>query len=145
MTEPSAKRKRTLDLHDRAIQFSVNVNGCCPKHFTDVPSKVCWGQLVRAADGTSNNLIEADDGVSEADFLVKMGTALKEAKESRTELVKIRLGKLDNHLQAAQLQLESEATQLSAIYATIIHNMRSRLQREKEERKEKRRKPRRRR
>ena len=102
MKEPSAKRKRTLQLHERAIQFSVNVNACCPKYFSDEPSKVVWGQLVRAADGTSNNLVEADDGVSDADFLNKMGTALKEAKESRTELVKLRLGKLDNHAQTVK-------------------------------------------
>lgn len=135
MKEPSAKRKRTLQLHERAILFSVNVNASCPKYFSDEPSKVVWGQLVRAADGTSNNLVEADDGVSDADFLNKMGTALKEAKESRTELVKLRLGKLDNYAQTARLGLESEATQLSAIFATIIRNMEARLAREKEERK----------
>jgi four helix bundle protein len=83
MKEPSEKRKRTLQLHDRAIRFSVDVNSCCPKSFSDVPSQVVWNQLVRAADGTSSNLIEADDAVSDADFLNKMATALKEAKESR--------------------------------------------------------------
>jgi len=135
MREPSPKRKRTLQLHERAIQFSVNVNACCPKYFSDEPSKVVWGQLVRAADGTSSNLVEADDAVSDPDFLNKMSTALKEAKESKTELVKLRLGNLDNYAKTAQLELESEAAQLSAIFATIIRNMRSRLEREKNERK----------
>ena len=87
MKEPSEKR-RTLELHERAIRFSTNVNDCCPRHFANKPSEVVWDQLVRAADGTSSNLIEADDGVSDADFLNKMATALKEAKESRVELVK---------------------------------------------------------
>jgi four helix bundle protein len=96
--------------------------------------------MVRAADGTSNNLIEADDAVSDPDFLNKMGTALKEAKESRVELVKLRMGKLDNCHQTAKLELEDEASQLSAIYASIIRNMEGRLQREKEEKK-KRKKP----
>lgn len=64
-----------------------------------------------------------------------MGTALKEAKESRTELVKLRLGHLDNYDKTAKLGLESEATQLSAIYATIIRNMKARLEREKSDRK----------
>jgi len=133
MKEPSAKRKRTLALHERAIQFSVNVNTCCPQCFSNEPSKVVWGQLVRAADSTSNNLVEADDGVSDADFLNKMGTALKEAKESRVALVKLRLGNLDNCHKTARLELESEARQLSAIFSTIIRNMEARLQREKEE------------
>ena len=132
--KPSEKRKRTLQLHERAIRFSVDVNACCPKYFSDLPSQTVWGQLVRASDGTSNNLIEADDAVSDADFLNKMGTALKEAKESRAALVKLRLGNLDNHDQAEKRGLEAEATQLSAIYATIIRNMKARLEREKDER-----------
>ncbi|HUQ89003.1 MAG TPA: four helix bundle protein [Vicinamibacterales bacterium] len=133
MKEPSPKRKRTLALQERAILFSVNVNACCPEYFSNEPSKVVWGQLVRAADSTSNNLVEADDGVSDADFLNKMGTALKEAKESRVALMKLRLGKLHNYHKTEQLELESEARQLSAIFATIIRNMEARLAREKAE------------
>ena len=58
-----------------------------------------WGQLVRAADSASNNLVEADDAVSDADFLNKMGIALREAKESRIE--------------EARLQREKEQSQLA--------------------------------
>lgn len=130
MKEPSEKRKRTLALHERAIRFSVNVNACCPGHFSNEPSRVVWSQLVRAADSTSNNLVEADDAVSDADFLHRMGIALREAKESRTALTKIRLGSLDNHQKTVKLELESEATQLCAIFATIIRNMEMRLERE---------------
>jgi four helix bundle protein len=135
MKELSPKRKRTLALQERAIMFSVNVNACCPEYFSNIPSKTVWGQLVRAADSTSNNLVEADDAVSDADFLNKMGIALREAKEARTELMKLRLGSLDNHSKAARLELESEATQLTAIFATIIGNMRLRLDNEKAKRK----------
>lgn len=132
MKEPSAKRKRTLALHERAIRFSVNVNACCPEHFSNLPSKIVWGQLVRAADSTSSNLVEADDAVSNADFLNKMSIALREAKESRTELMKLRLGNLDNHQKTARLELESEASQLTAIFSTIIRNMRWRLESQKQ-------------
>ena len=86
-----------------------------------------WGNLVRAADSTSNNLIEADDASSDADFLAKMRIALREAKESRVGLLKLRVGNLDHFAQTAQLELESEATQLSAIFAAIIRNMCARL------------------
>ena len=130
MKEPSAKRKRTLALHDRALRFSVAVNACCPSQFTNLPSKVVWNQLVRAADSTSNNLIEADDATSDADFLSKVGLALREVKESRAALIKLRLGNLDHSLKTAEQTLESEATQLAAIFATIILNMRLRLDEE---------------
>lgn len=135
MKEPSEKRKRTLALHDRALRFTNAVNTACPSHFTNTPSATAWGQLVRAADGTSNNLIEADAASSDADFLAKMGIALREAKESRAELAKIRMGHLDHHQLTEARDLESEASQLSAIFATIILNMRQRLDREKQERK----------
>jgi len=135
MNEPSAKRKRTLALHARAIQFSVNVNDCCPKHFSDAPSKTIWENLVRAADSQSNNLIEADDASSDADFLAKMRIALREAKEARVGLLKVRVGNLDHYADTARLELESEATQLSAIFAAIIRNMCARLEGEKLSRK----------
>ena len=127
MKEPSDKRKRILALHDRALRFSTGVNTSCPNHFSNVPSSTVWGQLVRAADGTSNNLIEADDASSDADFLHKMGIALREAKESRACLMKIRMGRLDRFNEIAERDLESEAGQLAAIYASIITNMRLRL------------------
>ena len=127
MIEPSAKRKRTLALHERAIRFSTNVNECCPRHFSNVPSKAIWENLVRAADSTSNNLIEADDASSDADFLAKMGIAIREAKESHVGLMKVRVGGLDHHQQAAALELESEAKQLAAIFAAIVRNMRARI------------------
>jgi four helix bundle protein len=95
MKEPSEKRKRTFALHDRAITFSVGVNACCPGHFSNVPSKTIWQNLVRASDSASNNLIEADDASSDADFLAKMGIALREVKEARAGLIKLRLGTLD--------------------------------------------------
>ena len=131
MKEPSPKRQRTLALHERALRFSINVNASCPRRFSDLPSHTVWGQLVRAADSTSNNLIEADDASSDADFLNKMGIALREVKESRAALIKLRLGHLDNHAQAAASGLESESTQLAAIFSTIIRNMRNRLERER--------------
>lgn len=127
MKEPSDARKRTLALHDRAMRFSHAINTTCPRHFSSLPSSTVWGQLVRSADSTSNNLIEADAASSNADFLNKMGIALREAKESRAALMKIRVAKLDQHQQLIPMDLESEAGQLAAIFATIIINMRARL------------------
>ena len=127
MTEPSDKRKRTLALHDRALKFTDDVNTSCPAYFTNKPSVHAWDQLVRAADATSNNLIEADGASSDKDFLSKMGIALREAKEARAELAKIRMGRLDNHILTEQRGLESEADQLSRIFATIIINRKRNL------------------
>jgi four helix bundle protein len=98
------------------------------------PSEIVWKQLVRAADGASNNLIEADNGSSDADFLNKMRTALREAKESKACLAKITRSPLANAPRVAQLGLEQEADELCAIYSTIITNMEKRLANGKKER-----------
>ena len=127
MKEPSEARKRTLALQERAIRFSVAVNDCCPLSFTGVPSNVVWNQLVRAADSTSNNLVEAEGGSSDPDFLSKMRIALREAKESRTCLRKIRLGRLAGADAVIKQNLEQEADELAAIFATIIMKVERRI------------------
>jgi len=127
MTELSAARKRTQALHQRAIRFSTSVNQSFPEGQLSYPSKVVWEQLVRAADSASNNLIEADNGSTDADFLNKMRLALREAKESKTCLTKIRLAPLANATRVSELALEDEADELCAIFATIIKKMEIRL------------------
>jgi four helix bundle protein len=138
MKEPSEARKRTQALQDRAIRFSTNINQSYPEGPMNYPSEVVWGQLVRAGDGTSNNLVEADNGSSDADFLNKMRTALREAKESKACLAKIARAPLANAQRVAELGLEQEADELCAIYSTIITNMEIRLS---EERRKKRKLP----
>ncbi len=127
MKEPSEARKRTLALQARAIRFSVAVNESCPLRPTNIPSSVVWNQLVRAADSTSNNLVEAEGASSDADFLNKMRISLREAKESRTCLQKIRLGRLANSEAVTGRNLEHEADELAAIFATIIMKVERRL------------------
>jgi len=131
MKEPSPARKRTLALHERALRFSTNINESYPSGRINYPSEVVWGQLVRAGDGTSNNLIEADNGSTDPDFLNKMRTALREAKESKACLAKIRMASLANARRLGELGLEQEADELCAIYSTIITNMEKRLAKQK--------------
>ena len=130
MREPSAARQRTLALQARAIRFSTNVNQSFPLAAMNRPSEIVWDQLVRAADSTSNNLVEAGNGSTDADFLNKMRIALREAKESKTCLQKIRLAPLANATRITELNLEDEADQLCAIFSTIITNMERRLAKE---------------
>jgi four helix bundle protein len=138
MKEPWAARKRTLALQERALRFSTNLNQSYPEGPMNYPSEIVWGQLVRAGDSTSNNLVEAGNGSSDADFLNKMRVALREAKESKACLQKIRMGALANATLVIRLGLEDEADQLCAIYSSILTNMEIRLAREKKERRQRR-------
>ena len=120
MTEPTDSRKRIPALHQRALTFSNRVNQTYPAGAMSYPSRVVWDQLVRASDGVSNNLIEADAASSRADFINRMRIALREAKECRACLAKIRMGPLSNYDRAHDLLLEQEADELAAIFATIV-------------------------
>src|SRR5687767_6457170 len=131
MKEPSPARQRTIALHDRALRFSTNVNRSYPVGPMNYPSEVVWNQLVRAADSTSNNLVEAGNGSTDADFLNKMRIALREAKESKACLQKITLAPLANAARVEELNLVDESDQLCAIFSTIITNMERRLANEK--------------
>lgn len=93
----------------------------------NIPSREVWIQLVRAANSVSNNLVEAEGASSDADFLSKMRIALREAKESRTCLRKICLGPLANQSLVIERNLEKEADELAAIFATIIIKVERRL------------------
>jgi len=93
----------------------------------NIPSSVVWNQLIRAADSTSNNLVEAEGATSDADFIAKMRIALREAKESRTCLLKIRLGGLAHAEAVIERKLEQEADELAAIFATIVMKMERRI------------------
>src|SRR5688572_33324440 len=129
MKEPSPARQRTIALHDRALRFSTNVNRSYPVGPMNYPSEVGWNQLDRAADSASNNLVEAGNGSTDADFLNKMRIALREAKESKACLQKIHLTPLHNAARVSELALVREADELCAIFSTIITNMERRLAR----------------
>ena len=124
MKEPSDARKRTLALQERALKLSTAVNAACPGRCRNTASTVVWDQLVRAADSASSNLLEADDASSTADFVHKMKLALREVKESKQCLAKIRLSKLDGHDRVDGL--EQEADELAAIFATIVMKVKNR-------------------
>ena len=83
--------------------------------------------MVRAADSASNNLVEADDASSPADFLNKLRLALRETKEARTCIQKVKRAGLSNAAELVKLELEEEADQLAAIFATIIIKVERRL------------------
>ena len=79
---------------------------------------------MRAATSCSNNLEEADEASSTADFIAKMKIALREAKESRRCLRFVVECSLAHHHKVAELA--DEARQISAIFAKIIINTKTR-------------------
>lgn len=130
MKAPSPAREKTLALQRRALTFRTGVNLARPQRFTNIPSETVWRQLVRAADSVWNSLTEAGEAVSGPDFVHKIKLTLRETRESRTCLEKIRLAKLDRF--EAVAKLEREAGELCALFATIAVKVSNPLDREKQ-------------
>ena len=135
MAKLSPERERTLRLQARVFKFACTVVTRCPDSISHLASREVWRQLVKAAPSASFNLEEADEASSDADFIAKMKLALREAKESKRCL------RMLTHCQLAGYQrlngLEDEARQIAAIFATIVINVKRRLEAEKAQKAEK--------
>lgn len=75
--------------------------------------------------GASGNLEEADEASSPADFVHRMKIALRETRESRHWLRALEACALTGHDRIDGLA--QEAGELAAIFATIILNVRRRV------------------
>jgi four helix bundle protein len=133
MASISPERKRTLQLQERVFAFASAVLLECPQDIPHVGARELWRQAVRSAPSSSNNLIEADEASSTADFIAKMKIALREARESRNSLRFLVHCKLTPRWQQLA-PLEDEARQLSLIFATILIKVKRRYATEQQER-----------
>ena len=105
--------------------FACGVVSQCPQSIPHLASREIWRQLVKAAPSASNNLEEADEASSDADFIAKMKIALREAKESRRCLRFLRECKLTGFENLNGL--EDEARQIASIFAAIIIKVKRRI------------------
>ena len=92
-------------------------------------SRELWRQLVKAATSVSANLEEADEASSDADFIAKLKIALREAKESRLLIRLLTECRLTGY-QSLKASAD-EARQLTAILATIVINVKRRVEAQK--------------
>jgi four helix bundle protein len=76
-------------------------------------------QLVRAFGSVAANCVEADEALSKKDFLKRVKSCRKEAKESRLFLPLIDIG-LTRTTVAAREKLAGEARELTLIFSSII-------------------------
>jgi four helix bundle protein len=130
MAQPvSAERLRTLRLQERVFRFACGVVSQCPNTVSHLAAREIWRHLVAAVVSTANNLEEADEASSDADFVAKMKIALREVKEARRCIRFLMVCRLSQREPLADS--EDEARQLAAIFATIVINTKHRLAREK--------------
>lgn len=77
------KPERKYDLEDRLVAFAGQVIDVVEKLPTNLAAKHLASQLVRSGTAPALNYAEAVGAESKADFVHKMGVALKELRETR--------------------------------------------------------------
>ena len=119
MEEKKTNPKRPYDLEERTFLFAKETRDFVkklpktPGNFEDVR------QLVRSSGSVGANYIEANESVSRKDFLLRIKTCRKEAKESAFWLRLLDIGGCLES-ETIRAQLFSEAGELMNIFAAIL-------------------------
>ena len=83
LREEADGKRRAYDLEDRTARFGEAILRFAKK----IPQSPVNNRLIDQLDGAGTsvgaNYCEADDGVSKKDFLVRIGTCKKEARETK--------------------------------------------------------------
>lgn len=116
---PKPLRGRPYDLEERTFLFAKEIRDLVKRLPKTVGNLEDMRQLVRASGSVGANYIEANESVSRKDFLLRIKTCRKEAKESAYWL---RL--LDcagrSELETPRGGLVKEASELMNIFAAIL-------------------------
>ena len=114
-----SKECKKFDLEERLIDFAVRVirtTESLPK--TKIGNHIS-GQLIRSGTSPASNYGEAQSAESRADFIHKMGIALKELRETRIWLLIIMKANLIKPVSKLDA-LSDENNQLISIFVTSI-------------------------
>ncbi len=114
MSEQHPKR---YDLEDRTLAFARAVRVFVKTLPMTIANTEDAKQLVRASGSIGANYIEANESLGKKDFLMKVRTCRREAKESRYWLS---LLEVQERSRAQQQNLVTEATELMKIFGAIV-------------------------
>jgi four helix bundle protein len=114
---PNNQTDKRFDLEDRTLLFARRVND----YVKDLPKSLAHiengRQLIRSAGSVGANYIEANEALSQKDFIVRVKIARKEAKESRFWL---HLTEPLSQNSSEKVALIKEATELIKILSAIL-------------------------
>ncbi len=110
--------ERRYDLEERTESFAKDVIALCNGLPKSTVNAELVSQLVRSAGSVGANYIEANDGLSQKDFVHRIRICRKEAKESRYWLRLLAPTNLQSEDRLANLARES--TELMNIFGAIL-------------------------
>src|SRR6516225_4553657 len=111
------KDSKPYDLGDRTFEFAKASRAFVKKLPRTIANIEDAKQLIRASGSIGANYIEANEAIGKKDFVMKIKTCRREAKES---CYWARLLECDGELEAARVKLLAEARELTNIFGAIV-------------------------
>jgi four helix bundle protein len=117
------QHSKPCDLEDRALEFAKRMRGLVNKLKKTMANIEDGKQLIRSSGSIGANYIEANEGLSKRDFIMRIKICRKEAKESRYWLRLIDTGATPEQEDDRQYPI-NEATELMNILGAILQKSR---------------------
>lgn len=111
------KAQKPYDLEERTFQFAKATRTFVRELQKTLSNVEDAKQLIRASGSVGANYIEANEAIDKRDFVMKIKTCRREAKESNYWL---RLLTIDGTLENERQRLICEATELMKIFGAIV-------------------------
>jgi four helix bundle protein len=111
------KNAKPYDLEERTAVFAQQSRDLVKRLPRTIGNIEDAKQFIRASGSVGANYIEANESIGKKDFLMKIKTCRREAKESRYWL---RLLDVDGDLEDQRQQLSAEAQELTNIFGAIL-------------------------
>jgi four helix bundle protein len=113
----SNKENKPYDLEDRTFEFAKASRAFVKRLVRTMANIEDAKQFVRASGSVGANYIEANESVGKKDFVMKIKTSRREAKECGYWL---RLLDCDGQLEPTKTRLLAEATELMKIFGATV-------------------------
>jgi four helix bundle protein len=117
---------KVYDLEERTFIFSNNIRLFIKKLSKNIGNIEDSKQLIRSSGSIGANYIEANDSVSQKDFIFRIKLCRKEAKESRYWLRLLDSGE-NSLIEQERDGLIQEAKELVLIFASILKKSESKI------------------
>jgi four helix bundle protein len=121
---PAKGSSKQYDLEDRTFEFTKASRMFVKKLPRTIANIENAKQFIRASGSIGANYIEANESIGKKDFVMKVKTCRREAKESGYWL---RLLDCDGELDSARAKLLAEARELMRIFGAIVRKSEERI------------------
>ena len=121
---PTTQNPKLYDLEDRTFEFAKASRAFVKRLPRTIANIEDAKQFIRASGSIGANYIEANESIGKKDFVMKVKTCRREAKESGYWL---RLLDCDDELDSARAKLVAEARELMKIFGAIVQKSEERI------------------